>query len=116
MAMLLQLIVVMLSQVSFISPAVQCEFGISDLELTLLTTVVFLGLMMGSLAWGLVADTWGRRIGFLGATIFCLVFGIASAAAPSFVLLIVFRFGVGFGVGGVPIAFALNQEFLPAAQ
>ena len=35
--------------VSFISPAVRCEFGISDVEVTLLTTVVFAGLMFGSL-------------------------------------------------------------------
>ena len=67
-------------------------------------------------AWGVVADTYGRRVGFLGANIFCLGFGLASAASPSFGWLVAFRFGVGVGVGGVPIAFSLNQEFLPASQ
>jgi MFS family permease len=41
--------------------------------------------------------------------------GLGSAFAPSFYWLVVMRFGVGIGVGGVPIAFSLNQEFLPTA-
>lgn len=101
--------------VGFISPAVLCEFGITDVELTLLTSAVFVGLMIGSIVWGVVADSYGRRMGFFATSVFCLVFGLGSAFAPSFYWLVVMRFGVGIGVGGVPIAFSLNQEFLPTA-
>jgi MFS family permease len=49
--------------------------SITDVELTLLTSAVFVGLMIGSIVWGVVADSYGRRMGFFATSVFCLVFG-----------------------------------------
>jgi putative MFS transporter len=44
------------------------------------------------------------------------VFGYLSAVAPSFVVLILFRFGVGIGVGGMAVPFDLLAELLPTSH
>ncbi|CAI5960910.1 unnamed protein product [Closterium sp. NIES-65] len=49
---------------SFVGPAARCEFGLSAAEESLIASVVFLGVFLGSYVWGLVADAYSRRRGF----------------------------------------------------
>jgi len=46
---------------SFIGPAVQSAWGLSSHEESLLTTVVFAGMLVGTYTSGVVSDTYGRR-------------------------------------------------------
>ena len=81
-----------------------------------MSAVVFLGMMVGAYAWGYVSDKYGRRTGFLATAAATFLFGLASAFAPSFAWLVLFRCFVGFGLGGVPVAFTLFLEFVPSAN
>ena len=102
--------------ISFIKPAVQCEWGVSDLAGALISSAVGLGMLIGAVLWGLVADRHGRRLGFLLTGLFTFAFGLCTAVAPSYNWLLLARFGCGVGLGGVPVVFTLTMEFLPSSQ
>ena len=101
---------------SFLGPSVRCEWGISPKQEARLTSVVFLGMLFGAPTWGIVADARGRRVAFFATTTITFVAGLVSAFSPSFGFLLFARTLVGFGLGGVPTAFALFMEFLPAGN
>lgn len=46
---------------SFVGPAVQSEWGLSSQEESLITSVVFAGMLVGAYSWGIVSDKHGRR-------------------------------------------------------
>uniref|UniRef100_A0A2P2N9U4 Major facilitator superfamily (MFS) profile domain-containing protein n=1 Tax=Rhizophora mucronata TaxID=61149 RepID=A0A2P2N9U4_RHIMU len=46
---------------SFVGPAVKSEWNLSSNQVSLITTVVFLGSLIGSCSGGYVSDTFGRR-------------------------------------------------------
>lgn len=46
---------------SFIGPAVQSLWGLSSHEESLITSVVFVGMLVGAYSWGVVSDKHGRR-------------------------------------------------------
>eukprot|EP00850_Spirogloea_muscicola_P022001 SM000272S10268 [mRNA] locus=s272:77375:84322:+ [translate_table: standard] len=101
---------------SFIGPAARCEWGLSSGQEVLLTSLVFLGIFLGSYCWGLLADLKGRRVGFFATAAFTFAFGLVSAWSPSFWILLLCRMCVGFGLGGAPCVFNLCSEFLPPAS
>lgn len=46
---------------SFVGPAVQSFWGLSSHQESLITTVVFAGMLVGAYSWGVVSDKYGRR-------------------------------------------------------
>ncbi|XP_078182148.1 organic cation/carnitine transporter 7-like isoform X2 [Carex rostrata] len=50
---------------SFVGPSVRTEWGISDKQESLISSVVFAGMMIGAFTWGYVSDNYGRRQGRL---------------------------------------------------
>ena len=46
---------------SFVGPAVKSEWGLSSSKESLITTVVFAGMLIGAYSWGLISDNYGRR-------------------------------------------------------
>lgn len=46
---------------SFVGIAIQSEWEISPGEESLLTTVLFIGMLFGAYVWGLISDAYGRR-------------------------------------------------------
>ncbi|OMP05459.1 General substrate transporter [Corchorus olitorius] len=46
---------------SFIGTAVNTEWGLSSSQESLLSTVVFAGMLVGAYSWGLISDNYGRR-------------------------------------------------------
>ncbi|KAM7480898.1 hypothetical protein LguiB_005481 [Lonicera macranthoides] len=46
---------------SFVGPALEIEWGLSSAEESMISTVVFAGMLLGAYSWGLVSDTFGRR-------------------------------------------------------
>lgn len=46
---------------SVIGPALHCDWGISRYQQAMVTTVVFLGMMLSSTFWGSLSDKYGRK-------------------------------------------------------
>ncbi len=80
-------------------------------------SATFAALTIGSIASGFLADRYGRRPMY---QINLLIFGlatVAAAAAPSFKMLLVFRFISGLGLGGEVItAYGTLIEFVSSEQ
>lgn len=46
---------------SFVGPAVQTEWNLTSEQESLITTVVFAGMLFGAYTWGVISDRFGRR-------------------------------------------------------
>ncbi|GAB4823994.1 hypothetical protein N2152v2_011040 [Parachlorella kessleri] len=101
---------------SFLGPSARCQWGLSPSAESALTSVVFAGMLVGVYSLGALADSLGRRRGFLASALLLGVSGLASALAPSFGWLLVGRAVVGLALGGTPIIITLYVEFMPSAQ
>ena len=101
---------------SLLNNPVQCTFGVSKSQTAWLASAVFAGMLCGAYLTGHISDQYGRRAGFGFTTLLVAVFGVLSAAAPNFTVLVLTRFFVGMGVGGANAALSLLTEFLPTGM
>ncbi|XP_074319277.1 organic cation/carnitine transporter 7-like isoform X2 [Silene latifolia] len=99
---------------SFVGPAVKSAWNLSPAQESLITTVVFAGMLLGAYSWGLISDKYGRRIGFFVPAMVTSAAGLLSAVSPNYIVLLISRCLVGIGLGGGPVLFTWFTEFLPA--
>ncbi|KAJ8497336.1 hypothetical protein OPV22_007888 [Ensete ventricosum] len=99
---------------SFVGPAVQLEWELSSQQESLITSVVFAGMLLGAYSWGIVSDIYGRRMGFLFTALITSGAGFLSSFAPNYLSLIFLRFMVGIGLGGGPVLASWFLEFIPS--
>ncbi|WP_296081008.1 MFS transporter [uncultured Agrobacterium sp.] len=101
--------------VGFTAASIAATFGLSVPQALQTGTAFFLGMLLGAIGFGRMADRYGRRR-VLIVTVACdAVFGILSIFAPDFTILLVLRFLTGAAVGGtLPVDYAMMAEFLPA--
>jgi len=98
---------------SIISPQLRCEWHLYTWQEALITTVVFVGMMLSSSMWGSICDSYGRKTGLVICVIWTFYVGFLSSFSPNLIWLLVLRGLVGFGIGGVPQSVTLYAEFLP---
>ena len=106
---------------SILSPAVKCQWMLSNFEEAMITSVVFVGFLVGGLFWGVIFDIFGRKKGLFIVNVVILIFGVLSALKvspddgriPGYPWLLICRFGVGVGAGGTPQVVTYYVEFLP---
>ena len=98
---------------SFLSIILQDEWGLTAAQTATITSCVFAGSLVGTLILGPLGDRIGRRPIFLACGLIISVFGIATGFATNYVQLVLTRFLVGFGVGGLTVPFDILAEFLP---
>jgi putative MFS transporter len=99
-------------------------FIIKPWQLTALQTGIILlssgvGAIAGAYIWGYVADRIGRRTVFMATVInFSAATGILALTPDhGWIFLAIFRFFVGFGVGGLYVVdLPLVQEFMPTSK
>lgn len=100
--------------ISFALPSIAQEWNLTGPQMALLTTAIFLGMLLGAWVWGRLSDTHGRKLGFVSTIGIDSVFGLLSAFAPSFGWLVALRALTGFGVGGtLPVDYSIFAEYLP---
>ncbi|KAL6893531.1 hypothetical protein ACP4OV_007629 [Aristida adscensionis] len=99
---------------SFLGPLVRKEWNVSAENESLLSSVVFAGMLIGACTWGFVSDKYGRRTGLLFSTLFTSGMGFLSALSPNYLCLVALRFLVGVGVGGGHVFTSWFLEFVPA--
>lgn len=102
-------------QLAFLAPTAACDFHLNIGEQALITSIVFIGMFIGSYACGVLSDQLGRRKVFLASALWVSAFGVFTALSVNYAMLLIGQLLVGIGVGGVPVAFSLFTEFLPAA-
>lgn len=92
-------------------------FALSPASATTVATIGLLGVMVGALAVGPVADVWGRRRTMIVCVVAFSLLGAACALAPNAGILAVLRFLAGIPLGGVlPVALAMTAEHAPARR
>ena len=101
--------------VGFTAASIAATFGLTVPQALQTGTLFFLGMLIGAVAFGRLADKVGRRQ-VLIVTVACdALFGTLSIFAPDFTSLLVLRFLTGMAVGGtLPVDYAMMAEFLPA--
>lgn len=104
----LQGVAIVLSQVSL-------EFGVKHYQF--LTFSLYVGLIIGALLWGILADVVGRRLSFNATLFLCGIFGLCAGAANNFVTLSALVACMGIGLGGnLPVDGMVMIEVLPASK
>lgn len=98
---------------TFMSQCAGAEWGLDNAQVAAITSAVFAGELFGGLFWGPVADTYGRRKGFMMAVAIIAIAGVFSGASVNYGMLIALRGICGFGIGGLTIPFDLLSEFMP---
>ena len=64
---------------STLSLILHCQWQLSGVEEAMITSVMFLGALIGSIFWGVVGDTFGRQRAMVGMTIVSFLSGVLSA-------------------------------------
>jgi MFS family permease len=101
---------------SFLSVAVQVEWNLTHAQASSLIAVVFVGAFVGTLLLGRLGDLKGRRPTFVATAAIVATFGLVSCVCQTFEQLLLARFFVGLGIGGVTVPFDTYSEFLPTAS
>ncbi|MGH3263106.1 MAG: MFS transporter, partial [Trebonia sp.] len=97
--------------IGIVSTLLKGEWHLGTGEVATLNAVMLGAAFLGALFFGRLADAIGRtKVYWMSAAI--MVFAaIGSALSPSLAVLIVFRFLLGFGVGGdYPVSAVLMSE------
>jgi MFS transporter, PHS family, inorganic phosphate transporter len=88
------------------------EWNLSSGKLALLNSTMLAAAFLGALVFGRFADVVGRKRVYWMVAVIMVVGALGSALAPSFWILIVFRFVLGFGVGGdYPVSAVMMSEY-----
>lgn len=91
------------------------DWGLTTARVGVIASAAIMGMGVGSIAAGVLADRYGVRRVFLLCVTWFSVGMMLCAAAPTAELLGVARFVAGFGLGGVvPTAIALTMSVAPA--
>jgi MFS transporter, AAHS family, 4-hydroxybenzoate transporter len=98
----------------FVAPALVTDLGIARSAMGPLFSSGLLGMMLGALGFGWLADRVGRKPVLVACT---LIFGVGSlvcAVADTYNELLVYRLLTGLGLGGaMPNTIALTAEYTP---
>src|SRR2546423_10163207 len=82
-------------------PSLQIEFQLGALRVGLLAIASTLGIVIGVIPAGWMADTIGRKNILITGTAWYSVFSLLCGFAPTPAALVVLRFMAGLGMGGI---------------
>ncbi|XP_045767273.1 putative transporter svop-1 isoform X2 [Maniola jurtina] len=99
---------------SVLLPSVSCDLNLTTREQGILSAIPLVGVMVSSYAWGLCADTLGRRRTMTIAMPIGLFFNLVTSIAPNFKSLCLLKFlSAGFSSSANAAAFVLLGETVP---
>lgn len=96
---------------SFIIAALQKDWGLSVQQMGWIGSVNSIGMAVGALVFGLMADRIGRKAVFIITLLLFSIGSGASAFTTTLTAFLIFRFFIGMGLGGeLPVASTLVSE------
>ncbi|WP_075181827.1 aromatic acid/H+ symport family MFS transporter [Pantoea sp. 1.19] len=98
----------------FIAPALKVAWGVDHQQLGMVISAALIGLALGAMFAGPMADRFGRRVIILGSVFFFGFWTLVCAFAADIGQLMLFRFLTGLGLGAaMPNVSTLVAEFSP---
>lgn len=92
------------------------QLGLTSASVGVMLASVFVGMLIGGLAFGHLADRWGRRPSVIAAMACIALFAILSGLAASAWQVILLRLLMGVGIGaGYPIGATYVADISPSA-
>lgn len=102
---------------SSIAATLRTHFDVDGSSLKLLLASTFVGMFVGALVFGRLADRLGRRRTFLLNLTWFSLWSVVGACAPNAWVLVASRFMAGIGVGAeYPVADSYLADVLPRAD
>ncbi|WP_273129625.1 MFS transporter [Metabacillus sp. HB246100] len=102
---------------SFIIAALQKDWNLTTQQMAWIGSVNSIGMAVGALVFGLMADKVGRKQVFIITLLLFSIGSGVSAFVTSLTLFLVLRFFIGAGLGGeLPVASTLVSESVPANE
>ena len=101
----------------FIAPTLKHEWGVTNYELGFVISAALIGLALGALLSGPLADWLGRKKIIVNSVFFFGFWTIVTAFSQNIEQMIFFRFMTGLGLGAaLPNIGPLVSEYAPARQ
>ena len=101
--------------ISFVLPILAKDWGLTPEQVGWIGSVGLIGMALGAILAGTIADKFGRKNVFAATVILYSVATGLCAVAWNYESLLTFRFLVGFGLGGeLPVAATLMSEYAPS--
>ncbi|MBP2643178.1 MAG: pcaK 2 [Firmicutes bacterium] len=101
---------------SLVVPSLMKDWALTPTQIGLLGSYGFVGMILGSIVFGPIAEWIGRRRALLMATIVYCVFTAAVGCASNFTEFAIYRTFAGLGLAGAfPLAIAYGAEYSPLA-
>jgi len=101
--------------IAYVAPALTKDLGIPLTELGKIFAAGTIGMALGAMVLGSIADLWGRKRAILLSVGIFGVAALATALAGSMNSLMFWRFIAGIAIGGAqPVMVALLAEYSPA--
>ncbi|MEV1295557.1 MFS transporter [Pseudonocardia sp. NPDC049635] len=98
----------------FLTPLLGLEFGLSTGERGLVATANLVGMAVGAVMFGTIADRMGRKKVFSITLLIFALFSVLGAFSPNWEIFLLLRFIAGLGLGGcIPVDYAIVSEFSP---
>lgn len=103
-----------LGSLTFVLGSIRKAFNLTAAETGYLSSMSFVGMLIGAALSGIAADRFGRKVVFQVSMIFWGLGSLWCAFAPDAIALGYARLLLGFGMGmEFPVALAIVSEFLP---
>ena len=98
----------------FLTPLLGTYWDLSQTERGLVATGNLIGMAVGAVVWGTIADRFGHQRASATTLLIFALFSVLGAFSPNFEIFVLLRFCAGFGLGGcIPVDYALVSEFSP---
>ncbi|WP_114835994.1 MFS transporter (plasmid) [Agrobacterium tumefaciens] len=100
--------------IAYVAPVLAKSWGLTPTAFGPVFAAGLVGMMVGALSLGPVADRNGRKLAIVISVALMGLFSLATIFATSVETLLVFRFLTGLGLGGaMPNVLALSAEYMP---
>lgn len=98
---------------TYLTTCSEDQWDLGDWQIDVLVICVVLGIFLGTLVLGPLADIWGRIPVIQWCTAAVVLFGVASAFSPSFPVLVILRTCTSFFEGAWVVSTAYIIEMAP---